>query len=227
MYLTLLRRASNLGRSMKKIIIITGVAMVFALFGCGKKNQEEKFWSWFEKNQEMLFNFEKDTESIFDRLAKEMNKVDPELTFEFGPVENGKREFVISAGGIKDSFPKVESLYDSAPKLDKWIFIKFRPRRKPMGIEMGGKNINPDDLKFQLFRDEEKVGIMVFFDGYNEDEKNLYGQIGFLMLDQALGEYDVETKVGFIEFVSTESKYYEDAHPLTELQERFDNFYKK
>lgn len=65
----------------------------------------------------MLFHFETDQEKTFDKLSAELKKANPDLTFEFGPVENGKREFVISAAGIKTAFPYVESLFNSAPKL--------------------------------------------------------------------------------------------------------------
>jgi len=84
-----------------------------------RKTPEEKFWIWFEKHQDMLFNFENDQENIFNQQSMRMNEVDPELTFEFGPMQNGKREFVISADGIKTSFHKVESLYKAAPRLSR------------------------------------------------------------------------------------------------------------
>jgi len=72
---------------------------------------EADFWKWFEANHAELFDFERDQDRIFDRLAAEMHKVDHDLTFEFGPKENGKREFIISADGIVRAFPKVETLY--------------------------------------------------------------------------------------------------------------------
>ncbi len=75
--------------------------------------------------------------------------------------------------------------------------------------------------------DDEKLGIILFFKDYKEAEKNIWGNIGFLMLDQALGEYDVETKVGFIEFHSKKSKYYYNSFPLSELTKRFDNYFNK
>lgn len=98
---------------------------------------EEKFWTWFLQNDENLFNFERNQEKVFDMLAYELSQVHPDLTFEFGPVlENTKREFVISAGGIKKAFPAVENLYNSSPKIEKWIITKFRPRREPLHSEM-------------------------------------------------------------------------------------------
>jgi len=75
-----------------------------------------------------------------------------------------------------------------------------------------------------LARDGDKVGIVMFFDGYDEAQKETYGQIGFLFLDEALGEYAVETQVGFVEFRSRESKYFGRSHPLRELPGDFDAY---
>jgi hypothetical protein len=63
-------------------------------------------------------------------------------------------------------------------------------------------------------------------DCYNDDEKNIYANIGYLLLDEALGEYDIEMKVGFIEFHSKDSEYFEDSQPLNELAGHFDEYFK-
>src|SRR4030042_1535591 len=101
-----------------------------------KKTSEEDFWKWFKENEDILFNFERDQDRTFSKLRAAMSKVHPELTFEFGPDENGTREFIISGGGIKDAIVSVESLYATAPKLARWKFIKFRPRREEMTIKI-------------------------------------------------------------------------------------------
>jgi hypothetical protein len=144
---------------MKSII---GVFIIMSLFSFTKtfaSSPNEIFWKWFTKNQEMLFEFEENQENTFNKLSAEMKKVHPDLTFEFGPVmESGEREFVISAGGIKDAFPAVEKLYDSAPNLSKWIFIKFRPRREPLhDIHFGGKSIKASKVSYKMFKDQEKI----------------------------------------------------------------------
>ena len=206
-----------------KLKQIIGVIMVFSIFGFKGKTPEYRFWTWFENNQEMLFEFEKDREKIFDKITLQMHKIDENLTFEFGPVtKNGNREFVISADGIIKSFPSVEKLFETAPKLDKWKFVKFRPRRNPMTVQLSGLEIKPENVKCQLFKDKEKVGIMLFFENYTQEQNNLYARIGYLLLDESIGEYDVETKVGFIEFSSNKSKYFENSFPLIELSSRFD-----
>lgn len=65
-----------------------------------KRSPEATFWKWFAKHDDRLFSFEADQDAIFQELGKAINKIHPDLTFEFGPVsEAGKREFIISAGG--------------------------------------------------------------------------------------------------------------------------------
>lgn len=203
--------------------------MVFGLFGKNAQaTPEAEFWKWFTANEAMLFSWESDGEATFDKVSAAMKKVHPDLTFEFSPVIGGKREFVISAGGIKSAFPAVESLYKSAPSLKRWQWVKFRPRRNPLNdINYGGKHIRVEDVHYLLARDEKKVGIVLFFDGYNEKDKTTFGQIGYLMLDEALGEYVVETQVGFIEFHSRDSKYFPQASPLAELPSQFDEYWNK
>jgi len=200
------------------------------LFGADTK--EAAFWHWFQKNENRLFSFEKDREKIFDDLSATMQKVHPDLTFEFCPVlENGRREFVISAAGIKAAFPAVEALYAAAPKMPHWIFVKFRQRRTPIhDLQYAAKKVRAQDVHYLLFKDDKpgKVGVMLFLNGYKEeDTKSDWGQIGYLFLDEALGEYDVEVKVGAIVLQSRDSKYFTLAHQLSELPKDFDDHFEK
>lgn len=201
--------------------------MVLSLFRA-KNNAlpESVFWKWFLEHEDQLFAWESDREAVFDRLGTAMARVHPDLTFEFGPVKEGAREFVISAAGTKAAFPAVEALYAQAPTLKRWKWVKFRPRRAELhDIEFGGRQVQAEEVRFLLARHDPKAGIVLFFDKYNESEETTFGQIGYLFLDEALGELAVETQVGFIEFQSRDSKYFEHASPLSELQSQFDEFW--
>ena len=46
--------------------------------------------------------------------------------------------------------------------------------------------------------------------------------MGFLFLDECLGEFDVETKVGSISFQGFESEHFEKSKPIEELPATFD-----
>jgi hypothetical protein len=189
-------------------------------------SNEETFWRWFVANEPRLFGFESNREVIFDELDSELHRVNDDLTFEFGPVTNGKREFVISAGGIRAAFPAVEALYSKAPLLPRWVWVKFRPRRLEISdLEFAGKRVRAEDVRYLLAKDHNKVGIVLFFDGYKDSERGTYGQMGYLFLDEALGEYAVETRVGFVDFQPRESEYFGRSHPLRELARDFDDYW--
>ncbi|WP_129649608.1 hypothetical protein [Peristeroidobacter agariperforans] len=213
---------------MKKAFAGALIVMGFSLFGnSAKASSEDRFWSWFAANEARLFEFEKDQEAIFDSLQAELQRINSDLTFEFGPVKDGAREFVISAGGIKSAFAAVESTYAMAPSLKRWVWVKFRPRRWPLSdLEYGGKKVRAEEVRYLLAKDGDRAGIVLFFDGYNEQEKGAYGQMAYLLLDEALGEYAVEAQVGFIEFHSTESKYFSQSSPLPELPQHFDEYFR-
>jgi hypothetical protein len=201
--------------------------MAFSIFGAkAEASNEDAFWKWFVKNEQRLFDFESDRERIFDELGRKMKQVNRDLTFEFGPTQNGKREFVVSAGGVKSAFPAVESLYAKAPSLPRWVWVKYRPRRIPLNdLSYEGKEIKAHDVRYLLADDGDRVGVVLFFHGYNEEEKRTFAQIGYLFLDEALGEYAVETQVGFIEFHGRDSKYFPQSHPLRELPAHFDEHF--
>jgi hypothetical protein len=182
---------------------------------------QEDFWKWFRSNEDTLFNFEKNEEQTFDRLGAEMHKLNPSLTFEFGPVEDGKRVFVISADGIKDAFPAVEALYAAAPSLPRWKFVKFRPRRAPMDVNYGGVSVRAASVRVQIVRSGPLADLTLFIPNYSETDRNAYMAIAFLLLDGALGEYDVETRVGQIN-VEAPPKGRAKTFSLEDLPKTFD-----
>jgi hypothetical protein len=172
--------------AVKRPRFFTVMVVAFGLLtGSVMASSESNFCSWFTANESRLFKFELDQGRVFDDLSNELKRVNGDLTFEFGPVKDGKREFVISAGGIRSAFPAVEALYGAAPPPQRWVWVKYRPRR----------------------------------------EKITFGQIGYLFLDEALGEYAMETQVAFVEFQSRSSQYFERSGPLTELPPQFDHFW--
>lgn len=182
---------------------------------------QQVFWQWFSEHEYELMHFERDRERVFDQLAIQLKKVDPDLTFEFGP-NRERREFVVSAGGIHRAFPVVSALVASAPVLKRWKITAFRPRRSPPNtIELGGKRVSPADVRFTLLDDGKSTGIYLFIPGFTEADKNVK-QIGYLILDDVLGEYDVETKLGLVKMLPPEAKTTGVRYPLSELAVQFD-----
>jgi hypothetical protein len=184
-------------------------------------NPQQRFWEWFREHSSELMNFEKDQERIFDQLAMELQKVDSNLTFEFGP-KGAKREFIISAGGIKKAFPSVSALAHAAPAFDQWQITAFRPRRiSTSAVDFKGKRVDPKDVQFSLLDNGKIAGIYLFIPGFQESDIDLK-QIGYLLLDETLGEYDVETRLGLIKMFSTGENINTQRYPLSDLAAQFD-----
>lgn len=182
---------------------------------------QEEFWNWFREHEQELWDFEKDRERIFDELASELRKVDADLTFEFGP-KSPRREFVVSAGGIRRAFSAVSSLVAAAPTLDRWRVMGFRPRRSPLNvIEFQDKRVHPNEVQFSLLDDGKTPGIYLFIPGYKEGDATLK-QIGYLLLDDALGEYDVESSLGLVKMFSPETATEGERYPFPKLPTQFD-----
>ena len=193
-----------------------------------QESAEARFWRWFVKDEARLFDFEKDQERIFNELQTEMHRVNPDLTFEFGPKTDGKREFVISADGISASFPAVIALADAAPSLPRWKVTKFRPRRGFQSrVRLNGVQVGPEQVQFTIEPDGPKAGITLFLEGYDPKDREKYMGVLFLLLDESLGEYDVETKMGFIEVKASSTPSKLVKHPFSTLTEVFDQFFRK
>jgi hypothetical protein len=191
-----------------------------------KSDPIKEFWRWFAKNEPKLFDFEMDQERVFDKLSAQLQKVDPRLTFEFGP-KTPARDFVVSAAGIKDGFPAVVSLVNGAPALERWRIIAFRPRRTPLNvIEFRDKIVDSKDVKFSLLDNGKTVGLYLFIPGLQDGDLD-YQQVGYLMLDEALGEYDVEIGLGLIKMFPIEHISNHKRYPLADLPAMFDQLTNK
>jgi hypothetical protein len=184
-------------------------------------NAQEDFWKWFEQHQEEFLDFEEDRETLFQLLADALQRVDSRLTFEFGPPAT-KREFVISAGGIKAAFPAVVSLVNAAPSFANWRVTAFLPRRAPLNtIGYRDKAADPEQVQFSLLDNGQTAGVRLFVPGFQEEDTD-WKQVGYLLLDDALGEYDVETRLGLIKMYSPEVSTAEKRYPFHDLPQFFD-----
>lgn len=65
------------------------------------------------------------------------------------------------------------------------------------------------------------AGLCLFLPGFQESDGDLK-QIGYLLLDETLGEYDVESRLGLIKMLSPQTRTDGDRYPLAELPLRFD-----
>jgi len=190
-----------------------------------KQSRETRFWEWFQANEDRLFNFEREQEKVFGELMRELHRIHKSLTFEFSSVQENKRQFVISADGHREAFPAVIKLGDAAPDLPRWQFIKFRPRRSDScTVGIGNVMISSDEVEFTLEPEARKVSITLFLGDAKYFDERIFGHIAFLLLDHTLGEYDVETFIGRVDFKPREAMSTLEKRPLQDLPAFFDRF---
>lgn len=183
------------------------------------KDSVADFWRWFEANSRRIkAGVERqDHELIIKKISEKLSKVDPGIVHEIGKSDDNTVELILSADGLKDVLPAVLALSRAAPELPGFRFTAFRPRWPALQLEILNRQVTGEDLRYRSEFDGEKLDLLVFIEGDFTERERL--MVGFLMLDQALGEYDVMTGVGSISF---EAGAPPDAKPLCDLASEFD-----
>ena len=181
------------------------------------KTKEQKFWDWFSERSNQYFDFDKDQERLFNELNLRLNKINEDLTFEFGPIsQNKQREFIISADGIKKSFPDVIRLVAVAPEFSNFKIIAFRqPHLDFTQINYKDIQLEFKDVFFRYGKDSGKIGIELNIRGYQDN--NDWGTASFILLDTILGEYDTEMNLSWIDRKELNESELLKLLPITDL----------
>jgi len=191
--------------TMRNLFFSLSLLAVLGLPQSSQQNSsdEGKFWAWFASHQDELLKVQTGHEEICAQLEAQLKRVNSSLVYEFGPEKNGRREFTISADGNSDAFPAVEALYAAAPALPHWKIFKFRQRREPGDISLRGIKVEADSVTVAVKKAGDRADVIIYIPDAPEDDRGIYGDIAFSMLDQALGEYDVETRIGKVTVMPT------------------------
>lgn len=186
------------------------------------KSNEEEFWDWFLKNEPDLYygtDDIKQREKIFDGLTKRIKAIDSNLAYAFSPIQDGElKEFIISADGLKESFPQVINLIKVAPIHPNWKFLAFRQPNlgDDLSIKMGDLEIGYNDIFFRFLEEEGKLQIELNI--RNFDKSGFQQNAVYLLLDSLIGEYDVVTEIDFIDWEILDESKIENFYRFTELR---------
>jgi len=161
---------------------------------------EDQFWKWFETNSNSLKNLKRNHTRLIERLHSELAKVREGLTFEIGSKESRGRDFVVSADGIPERFSSVVRLVGAAPSLPGWRIVPFRqPKGTNFTLEFGKLKLSPDDLWFNATPNASLLDLTFYAKALTRRNMEIIQGAILIALDTALGEFDVETKVGRID----------------------------
>ena len=190
----------------------------------------DEFWNWFKANQEEFYqiDFEKieELEISFDKLDKKLKPLNEHFTFEFSPIlDNGKREFVLSADGYRDAFPDLLSLFKRSPELEKWDILPFKQGfdEDPQIQFHNGFTFSWDKVFFQSKQTSEGLSIDFYIEDYDEGDPNF--QTGLLiLLDSYLGEYDAVMQIRYVDIHKLNPKKKRDLKAFEELKQVVEDY---
>ena len=168
--------------------------------------KEQQFWHWFQENEDAIFAFDENQEAVFDAISDAMDAYQKGLVFEISHIHDGKRDFVISADGVTEYFPAVTALVESAPELERWSITPFRPRMygyDQLNLKYADKVFHPSDMWIYYRVDEGHFDIIIYHHEFTEEERDIFVTASFILLDMALGEYDVATGIRYIDHQKT------------------------
>jgi hypothetical protein len=161
-----------------------------------------EFWNWFSQHGDNIYNFniKSSNQQLLGDIDKRLKSINSNLTFTIGPIKDGKRDFIISADGILTAFPYVKKLVDGAIYVDEFNIIAFRPRTELKEVQIGNVSLKYEQVFFKWEKENSgKISIDIYVKDYHVMNDDIESAL-FLLMDNAIGEYEVETKVGGISF---------------------------
>ena len=175
-----------------------------------KKNKNlyyEFFWKYFSEVQRELLDLEdlntRESEEIFRQLQIRLMVIDKNLGFEISRKKGLKREFIITANGVFDSFPIVREIVENAPKFMLWEIKPFKQRiNETFGIKIGNIDVSSSGIFFDITQNAENENLLdlrIYLENMDKIPENYRREIIYQLLDGIIGEEDVETCIGIIE----------------------------
>ena len=164
------------------------------------------FWKWFEEADEelratMISNGEAVTAG--HKIWEQLQLVKERLTWEMGRIKrsDGRWELVISADRFHDLSNAVIALVRACPKHLKkhWEFYAFRGREGLYQRVSSNGTFDYKKIKYHFSKyGEEKVSVMLFMEGYDQQRHLFFQFTGEEYLEMALGEFVFLKHVGTV-----------------------------
>jgi len=169
---------------------------------------------------------------IFPEIGRHIKQIDQALVFEIGMAPQGKKEFAVSADCKEELFPLVEKIVAAAPEVKGWKIVAFRQKTPPetlKGLAIAAQpaedgkvipgaastGVAVKDMRFALTKEGGKAKVTIFIKDFKDDGPQSH--MAQMLLNQAVGEYDLVKKIKDVEYKSDTAPEAKDAKPFEEL----------
>lgn len=185
------------------------------------------FWNWLDENASWIRSqVENETLDHADKITEEFEKDFPDLEWEIEVTDEGPWFFILSANGDLEKFGTVIESFQNAPKLTNWVVLPFKqPGSVDAEVHVGDTVLGYDAIWYRAeivdMEDHHGLELDLYIEGLTEENSDELIQAAYLLLDNAVGEFDAATRllsVG-VEALNEDPDESEDLFPLAELPE--------
>lgn len=195
----------------------------------GLKRQAHNFWhDWQSRHSEWAAL---DGAEFVQTANELLEQYFPDVAVELeGDLSAQIRTLVFTAHGMREHFPAVQVLTESAPPLDGFAVCAFR---QPVGLEqrhefaigMDGFHLSAADVLVRLDTWREMPALdMAFAKDIEEDMMAHAQNMAVIMMDHILGEWAAAVKIDALDFVPHEGEGWQT---LAELPEALDQHWRE
>jgi hypothetical protein len=189
------------------------------------KSEISSFWDWFNQYHSKFSKDKNKRDKFVSDVVDRIREVSPNLTVEIAPGEIDT--MAISADGIEADFPLVEEMVAKAPAISGWRIVAFRPPGKLSGVILSYPDLTLDPDKMWILPIDNKDGfdLIVYFPDYTDAKRNLFINASYILLDDAIGEYNTVKGIRTLDFQKLPpSSDRAGIRPFTELPKVFADY---
>ena len=188
------------------------------------KGNVEDFWTWFANNAARF----KETidqgkcADLLDETSSAISKMIPKIGWCYGPGEGeGRHALTLSPEADRDHQFLAEYWISRKPEIPDWDFYpakKGGDLSESYSINTGGYDFGVDEIwvSTEIDTEDEKIVLTAWHHHFYELEENARYRVSFILLDELLGEYDVQNYIYLKEFTTEKLA---DSIPLMELSD--------
>ena len=159
-------------------------------------------WTWFQANEAKFPATSEFDANFGDELSTRLSAIKAGLVYEIAILDGADNELIISGDGVEDLIPDVQKVVDSAPEIEGWQIIAFRPRMEDYSsytLNFGERIFDPKELWCWSRVEDGNFDLVIYHADYSDELRNLLVNGSYVLLDMALGEYDVMTGIRYID----------------------------
>jgi hypothetical protein len=160
-----------------------------------------EFWAWFDSYRDGVDATGPSRDQHIDEILERISRIEPGLAVELGVREDGIKEMTISPDGVRERFPFVEQIVSQAPSMEGWEVVAFRqPIKADFSLQYGDLELRPSELFFLPLEEDGTLDIIVYGQGFSDQDKDDLGYHGLIMMDSLIGEYNCVTQIRHYDF---------------------------